>query len=185
MRIFQCDYTALQLQVKLTLQIKRPELTKELTMSALSPVVTYDPAYKKAFKDLNVEWIEKYFQVEKKDSEQLNNPEQCLEGGGQIFFVLDDAEPVATCAIYKHSEDQYELAKMAVRPDQQGRGLSNLLMQAAEDYARAQGAKEMLILSNTVLTPAITLYKKYGYVTSFLGDHPVYQRCNIEMKKSL
>src|SRR6185312_14670310 len=55
----------------------------------------------------------------------------------------------------------------------------------AEAWAREQGAAEILILSNTVLAPAIALYKKHGYATTHLGPHPDYERCNIEMRKFL
>jgi GNAT superfamily N-acetyltransferase len=148
-------------------------------------VICYTQKFKDAYKTLNVAWIEKYFRVEKKDLEQLNHPESCIGDGGQIFFIIDQDEAIATCAVYKMTNEQYELAKMAVRPDYQGRGLANLLMEKSEQWVREQGGNEMLILSNTLLSPAITLYKKHGYVTTKLGPNPDYERCNIEMKKQL
>lgn len=148
-------------------------------------VISYDKKFRDDFKEMNLEWIKKYFKVEKKDLEQLSNPEECLANGGEIFFVIDDGLAVGTCAMYKISKDQYELAKMAVLPSHQGRGLSNLLMKACEDWARDKGAKEILIVSNTSLTPAITLYKKHGYTVTRLGQDPVYERGDIEMIKKL
>jgi GNAT superfamily N-acetyltransferase len=74
---------------------------------------------------------------------------------------------------------------MAVNPNCRGLGYGDLLMEKSEAWAREQGANEILILSNTVLTPSIELYKKHGYQTTHLGPHPDYERCNIEMKKSL
>jgi GNAT superfamily N-acetyltransferase len=148
---------------------------------------TYDPKYKKEFFDLNAEWIQKYFRIEPKDLEQLENPEECLAEGGEVFFVVHDGAAVATCAMYNMGGGRYELAKMAVRPDYQGRGLSNILMERSEAWVRGQkDAKELYIRSNTVLTPAITLYKKHGYVEiPREGADPEYQRCNIEMIKPL
>jgi GNAT superfamily N-acetyltransferase len=148
-------------------------------------VTTFLKEHREAYKALNLEWIENHFKVEKKDLEQLNSPEACLDEGGQIFFVVDDGVAVATCALYKIGEHRFELAKMAVRPDCRGKGYGDLMMIAAEDWAKSQDAKEILILSNTVLGPAIKLYHKHGYVTVHLGPHPDYERCNIELTKSL
>lgn len=40
-------------------------------------------------------------------------------------------------------------------------------------------------LSNTVLAPAIGLYRNHGFETTHLGSHPDYQRCNIVMALQL
>ena len=42
-----------------------------------------------------------------------------------------------------------------------------------------------MMLSNTILEPAISLYHKHGYETVPLGPHPEYERCNIELRKIL
>ncbi|MBX3023158.1 MAG: GNAT family N-acetyltransferase [Bdellovibrionales bacterium] len=148
-------------------------------------VVTYQEQYKSVFRDLNLEWIRKYFAVEVKDVEQTSAPEQCLREGGEIFFVVVDGDAVGTCAMYKIGDGVFELAKMAVSPLFHGKGFGDLLMQAAENWARERCAREIHILSNTVLEPAIGLYKKHGYETIHLGAHPDYERCNIEMRKVL
>ena len=149
------------------------------------PVTLYQTRFKNEFRELNLEWIRKYFKVEQKDLDQVSNPEACLAEGGQIFFVIKDNKAVATCAMYKIGAKNFELAKMAVSPDCRGLGYGDLLMEESEKWAWAQGAEEILILSNTILTPAIELYKKHGFVTTHLGPHPDYERCNIEMKKKL
>lgn len=154
-------------------------------MKLSAEIVSYDPKYNSAFRDLNLAWIKRYFKVEPKDVEQTSAPQACIDEGGQIFFILVDGDAVGTCAMYKLSEGVYELAKMAVSPLFQGRGFGDLLMAAAEAWAREQSAHEIHILSNTVLEPAIALYKKHGYVTIHLGPHPDYERCNIEMRKEL
>ena len=149
-------------------------------------VIKYDDRYREAFKDLNIEWIAKYFRVEEKDLEQLTQPEKCIDDGGEIFIVVDDhGSAVGTTAMYNLGNDRYELAKMAVRPDCQGRGLSNLLMKACEDWAREKNAFDILLVSNTSLVPAITLYKKHGYIVTRLGPDPVYERGDIELVKKL
>ncbi len=148
-------------------------------------VITYDPQYKNEFKALNLAWIERYFKAESKDLQQLSAPNDCLEEGGQIFFVLVDGQAVGTCALYNKGKGVYELAKMAVEPKFHGRGFGNLLMRTAEDWARSVGASEIMILSNTVLETAITLYQKHGFKVVKLGPHPDYARCDIELSKVL
>jgi GNAT superfamily N-acetyltransferase len=150
----------------------------------MTQFIPYDPKFHEVFRRLNLAWIEKYFRVEPKDLDQVNDPEE-IRRNGEIFFTLVDGKAVGTCAVYKLSEGVYELAKMAVEPGFQGRGLGDILMQGAEQWARAQGGHEIHILSNTVLKPAIRLYKKHGYEVHHLGAHPDYERCNIELRKKL
>lgn len=159
------------------------ELWEKLNKSK-AKVVTYNPKYKKNFKDLNIQWIEHYFKVEKKDLEQLDNPESCLSEGGQIFFALENEKVIGTCALYKINQDHFELAKMAVAPESRGKGVGDLLILASAQWAVSQGAKAIMLHSNTILKPAITLYKKHGFETAELCN-PDYERCNIEMWKRL
>src|SRR5690242_19625932 len=102
--------------------------------------------------------------MEPMDISQLNEAEETiLEPGGEIFFVLEDDSVVGTCAMVPHGVGCYELAKMAVVPQSQGKGYGVALMMTAMAWARQKGAKQILILSNTLLNPAISLYKKHGF----------------------
>lgn len=146
-------------------------------------VSVFEPRFKEAFAKLNYEWIETYFAVEEMDRIQLRDPETTiLREGGQIFFVLKDEEVVGTCALIPHGDHCYELAKMAVIPSAKGQGYGDLLMRSAIEWATAKNAHSIMLLSNTVLSPAINLYKKHGFATERLGPHPDYQRCDIEMR---
>ncbi|NQZ01730.1 MAG: GNAT family N-acetyltransferase [Bdellovibrionales bacterium] len=159
--------------------MEQPQAQPQIEMSL------FDPKYSKCFYDLNIQWISRYFEVEKKDIEQLENPEQCLADGGQIFFVLKDGLPVATCALYKEKEGVYELAKMAVSDECKGMGLSSKLMREIEMWVLANGGHEIYLLSNDSLAPAMGLYEKHGYKVFFRGSHPEYERANIGMRKKL
>jgi len=146
-------------------------------------VITFDPQYLPDFIALNREWIEKYFVLEPMDLYQLENAqESILDKGGEILFILENKEVVGTCALVPHGPHSYELAKMAVLPQMRGLGHGDTVIKAAIAWAQEQGAKELTLLSNTILEPAITLYKKHGFITVHLGQHPDYQRANIEMK---
>ena len=146
-------------------------------------LVKYNPAYDAAFTRLNLEWITTHFRVEPTDLAQLEDPrEKILNPGGQIFFVLENGEPVGTCAMIPHGPGCFELAKMAVDPSRRGRGYGDLLIKHAVEWARTMGADRVTLLSNRVLKAAIALYHKHGFVTTRLGPHPDYERCDIEME---
>ncbi len=75
-------------------------------------ILDYDPKYKKNFHDLNIEWLTKYFTVEKKDKEQLDNPEkEIINKGGFILFAEYENEIAGTAALIKHSDDTLSLLK--------------------------------------------------------------------------
>ncbi|KAI9296248.1 GCN5-related N-acetyltransferase [Neoconidiobolus thromboides FSU 785] len=146
--------------------------------------IPYDDKYKSEFKRLNLKWVEELFEVEESDIKQLDHPEDIINNGGQIFFLLDNSKVIGTVAMMKH-EGEYELSKLAVEDGYKGQGLSKKLMDAAVNWVKEKGSKSILIICNTKLEPAITLYKKYGFETIHLGQHPSYSRANIVMRKTL
>jgi ribosomal protein S18 acetylase RimI-like enzyme len=74
----------------------------------------------------------------------------------------------------------YELAKMAVDPRFRGRGIGHQLGAAIIERARRLGAKTIFLESNTILAPAISLYRKLGFVETERQPTP-YARGNIHM----
>jgi thiosulfate/3-mercaptopyruvate sulfurtransferase len=148
-------------------------------------IIDYAPMYKEVFKDLNVEWISTYFVMEAADYKALDNPETyILEKGGHILVALYNDEPVGVCALIKTHDDpemDYELAKMAVSPKAQGKKIGWIMGQAAIEKAKTLGAKALFLESNTILTPAISLYYKLGFQKIDTRPSP-YERSNIQMK---
>lgn len=129
-------------------------------------IVDYEPEYKAAFKALNVEWISKWFTLEPTDLKSLDNPDgYIIKKGGFIFVALYNNEPVGVCALIKMDDPDYdyEMAKMAVSPNVQGKGIGMLLGQAIINKARELGARNVYLESNTLLKPAISLYHKLGF----------------------
>lgn len=138
------------------------------------------------FEKLNLEWIERHFRVEARDREVLGDPRgEIVDRGGEVFFVLDGDDVLGTVAMIPHGERVYELSKMAVDPASRGRGLGNRLMDAAIAWARGRGARRIFLESNTILVPAIELYRKHGFRTTRLGPSSEYERSNIEMTLDL
>ena len=149
-------------------------------------VVPFEEKYAVDFKRLNLEWIEKYFNVEEMDKKHLEHPQKnIIEPGGEIYSVIEDGIVKGVCALVFHEEGVYELAKMAVEKESRGKGYGNLLMEAIIEDARVKNAEKIVILSNTQLKAAINLYKKYGFITTRLGQDPDYERGNIEMQLDL
>lgn len=158
-------------------------------MSARCPTVelaTYAPEFAAAFARLNYQWIEQFFAVEAEDCKALEDPEgYAINRGGQIFLVLEDAVPVGCVAMVPYSDEVMELAKMAVRPDKQGRGYSKMLMQACIDFAHAAHAREIVLVTNDILKPALALYERAGFVAQEQLADARYARGNLEMRLKL
>ncbi|MEO6406237.1 MAG: hypothetical protein ABIY51_02695 [Ferruginibacter sp.] len=78
-------------------------------------VIDFAPEYRDAIRQLNYEWLQKYFFVEESDVLQLNDPENEILGkGGAIYYVKHKKTIVATASLMKKAENIYELSKMAV-----------------------------------------------------------------------
>ena len=152
------------------------------TTAAQIRVVPYAPAYRAAFRDLNLEWIATYFEVEPEDRKVLGDPEtSVMAPGGAILMVLDGAEPVGTGALIPTGEHEFELAKMAVTPHARGRGIGRRLCAALIEQARAMGAHRVELVSHRSLAPAIALYRSLGFREIPLGS-VAYRRANIRME---
>ena len=144
-------------------------------------VVDYEPRHRVAFRDLNLAWITRWFRVEDADRRALDDPEGYILGhGGCIFIAEDGGVAVGACALLRGEDGSFELAKMAVDDAARGRGIGRALGEAAIARARALGARRVELLSNTILEPAIRLYRALGFVEVPLPATE-YERANIKM----
>jgi len=160
---------------------------KKLRESKAVKIVSYEPKYQEAFKQLNEQWISTYFKMEEADYKALDNPESyILKKGGKIFVALYKDEPAGVCALIKMEDEEYdfELAKMAVSPKIQGKSIGWLLGQTVVNAAKDMGASKLYLESNTILKPAINLYHKLGF-RKVVGRTTPYERCNIQMELNL
>ena len=137
------------------------------------------------FISLNEQWVQHYFTLEDADRALAANPFRIVDEGGYIFTLEVDGEIVGACALFNEGDGVYELARMAVTPSAQGRGYGKALMDAALAQLHEIGATRVVLLSNTMLTAAIGLYRRYGFTVVSEGKHPIYARCNIVMEKHL
>lgn len=127
-------------------------------------LILYEDQYAADFKNLNLEWLDKYNLTESHDLEVLDDPKgTILNNGGIIYLAKAGDEIVGSAALMKEPDDVYELAKMAVTPAWRGKGISRLLIEKCLDTARSWKAKKILLYSNSQLQTALKLYEKYGF----------------------
>ena len=113
-------------------------------------IVPYQDKYKSDFERLNREWIEEFFKMEDEDFHTLQHPESyVIAKSGEIFFALLDQEVIGTAAMIPTSDKVFELAKMAVRKDVQGRGVGKLLLERCISFAKERKALEIFLLNLT------------------------------------
>lgn len=151
----------------------------------MATIQPYTPEWADYFKNLNLAWLKKYFAPEPYDVEVLSYPQKyILNKEGDIYFVVENGKPVGTVALMYNQHRELELTKMAVEENMQGKGYGNLLLKHCINEAKAKGAKELFLYSNTKLPAAINLYRKFGFIEIPITNSD-YERCNIKMVKYL
>lgn len=148
-------------------------------------ILPYRPEYKIYFKLFNKAWLEEYFTIEPIDSYVLNHPEEAiLKDGGAILFAGYQEQIIGAVALKYLEPGVLELTKMAVSKDFRGIGAGKQLCMAAIERAKAMGARELILYSQTGLKAAIAIYRKLGFQEIPL-EPGVYQRADIKMRMAL
>jgi N-acetylglutamate synthase-like GNAT family acetyltransferase len=148
-------------------------------------ILEYSDQYKEYFKQLNYEWIQKFFVVEPSDEYVLSHPdESIISKGGYIFFAKSHKLIVGTFALVKVDEQTYEIAKMAVTEAFQNRGIGKMLLNVAIQKAKALDSSRIILYSNTNLATAVNMYFKYGFRVIPKNDFHN-NRANIKMEMNL
>ena len=132
---------------------------------------------------LNEAWISKYFVIEPKDQEVLNDPQgKIVDKGGRVFMALKDGAAVGCVALLKMDDGGYEVAKMTVSEDLRGSGLGRLLMQRCIDAGAELGATRLYLETNSSLGPALGLYRAMGFKDLAPTETP-YVRADVFMER--
>jgi putative acetyltransferase len=148
----------------------------------------FQPGDEASFRKLNQEWITRYFRIESKDEEAFADPQaRILAGGGRIFFATVEGQCVGCCALLRRSDDEFEVAKMAVTAAFQGSGLGRKLLQSAIEAGRDAGARSLYLETNQILGPAIRLYESMGFkhLPPWRITPSPYARCDVYMERIL
>ena len=146
-------------------------------------IVEFEPAHAAAFKALNEAWISKYFVVEAKDREVLDDPHgKIIARGGRVFMAIKDGAPVGCAALLKMDDGGYEVAKMTVSEGLRGSGLGRLLMQRCIDAGAELGATRLYLETNSSLGPALGLYRAMGF-RDLAPAETAYVRADVFMER--
>jgi ribosomal protein S18 acetylase RimI-like enzyme len=144
-------------------------------------IVPYEPAHRVDFERLNRAWLEQLW-VEPRDERVFANPELAfLVTGGALFTAVHGERVVGTVALRCESDELFELCKLAVDESVRRRGIGDRLVRRAIEEARARGARRLMLTTNTILAPAVRLYRRHGFVEAAVRAYPERTRANLEM----
>ena len=136
-------------------------------------IIEYDEKYHTVFKDLNLEWLDKYNLTESHDLMVLDDPKgTILDRGGFIWLAKAGEEIVGSAALMNEGHGIFELAKMCVSKAWQGKGISKILIETCLEKAKEIGVKKLTLFSNHQLQTALRLYEKYGFRNVEVKDSP-------------
>ena len=146
-------------------------------------IVEYLPEHRQRFKEINVQWITRSFEMEEEDIKTVDDPEgYILKGGGKIFIALYNNEVVGTCAYLNFGDHLYEMIKMAVDEKFRGLKIGKIIGEVSLQKIKAYGAKKIFLFSNTKgSATAVALYRKLGFIQVPLGTSE-FQRADIRME---
>ena len=151
-------------------------------MRADVEIAAWRPELREHFARLNRAWLEQYELLEDVDRAVLQRPEELiLADGGQIYFALAGQDVVGTCAAIRASATVIELAKLAVSPGAQNRGVGRRLCEMVIELARRSGASRVVLTSNHRLTAALRLYRALGFRDAPLPDDTPYVTADVYM----
>ena len=147
----------------------------------------YDDSLARAFRDINVEWIEAMFALEGADRDVLDDPlGKIIEPGGDILFVeVAGLGIVGTCALRNSGGGAFELTKMGVLDRARGAKAGEFLLRATIARAAELSANPLYLLTNSRCQAAIHLYEKLGFVhdAEIKRDFGArYARCDVAMR---
>lgn len=145
-------------------------------------IIDFDKKFIDDFKKLSYEWLIEYHLLEPEDERIINDPVGViLDQGGCIYFAELDGKVVGTISLIKVDQTTYEVAKMGVTKAYQGMKIGKQLLEWILNVARQQGAKKLLIYSNSQLKTALKMYEKYGFqLVPFTQDK--YDTADIKME---
>jgi N-acetylglutamate synthase-like GNAT family acetyltransferase len=137
---------------------------RDFLLGGLLKIIPYEDAYKTPLRQLTLEWLEKYVSVEPEDALFLNDPDKYVSSrDGAIYLARYDGDIVGTVALYKLSERNYELAKLAVTERCKGKRIGCALIEHGIETCRRWGADTITLFTTKRLEAAYRLYLKYGF----------------------
>ena len=146
-------------------------------------IINFQDNFEKDFYDLNIEWLEYFFQVEEYDYEVLSNSKKhIINKGGKIFFAESAGNIIGTVALMPTKNKLvFELTKMAVKPEYRNKGIGKKLLKKCIDYSKSNNYSSIILYSNKKLNNAIHLYRNFGFKEIKMEKKSPYLGANIKM----
>jgi len=88
------------------------------------------------------------------------------EARGQIWLAERDDRLLACTAIALREQKRGQLRWVLVDPSERGRGIGKQLVNAAMDYCREKGCKQVFLETTDGLPESQTLYEKLGFTVT-------------------
>ncbi|HLK60013.1 MAG TPA: GNAT family N-acetyltransferase [Chthonomonadaceae bacterium] len=104
------------------------------------------------------------------ETETVADVEQALTEGGNLL-AWEGVNAVAS-ARFRLTPDYLYVGRLAVLPDQRGRGIASALMRYMETIASATARPEIALGTRMRLSQNIALYRKLGYEITKTQQHP-------------
>jgi len=105
-----------------------------------------------------------------------------LDKGGYILFAKLGDDIVGACALKNDGNGVYELTKMGVDENVQGKGIGHKLMEAVIEKYKTLNGTQLYLETHHSLQPAIRLYKRHNFIDQgHRNPDTVYERSDVYM----
>lgn len=143
--------------------------------------------YMDAFESLNRQWLETYFKVEPIDEQYFKHPKKMIiDPGGYILFAKEKDQIIGTCALLPtDTPDAFELGKMAIDRNEQGRHVGEKILGHAIHLAKENKKKLLYLEMNSQFIRSVQMYRKLGFTMAAFETDPKYQRSDLLLKLNL
>ena len=98
-----------------------------------------------------------------------------------VWVAVDQGQVIGGLVLIP-KEDYMLLANIAVRPEHQGKGVGQALLELADAEALDQGYQEIRLSTNKAMTDNLDMYRRSGWTEMQSGEQEVY---SISMRKLL
>ena len=125
----------------------------------------------------------KYIERIGKEPAPMSDDYASLIGAGDVWVAVEDDE-VLGMLVMQVVEEHLFVDAVAVRPDQQRRGLGRVLISFAEGEAQRNGLREIRLYTNEKMFENLAIYEKLGFEEINRGLDSGYQRVFMRKKIS-
>lgn len=105
----------------------------------------------------------RFYTVEPFDQDMMDRVDELIQNGAMVYLALENESVLAVCMTMPLSGDIWEMCKLAAAGQYTGTGAGSRVFKACMDYAIANGAKKLSLISCRALKPAIHIYEKFGF----------------------